>query len=621
MRMSLFRVTVSLGWILGAWCLWSAVDASAGEPAAVRAAAEKAAGEFTPLGPAQLSQAKQQVDRAVEVLEARLAQDGANGANWKKYLHLDALDAGLKGREAADLKKLDDVYSQLNRDHEGLDLVWFVDLKLALKRYLNMARAMDDPEIETAYKALLTKTLPEQLDAFQAAPSPAAAQEIGYALGWLADFGQADDLIRAARETYARPNLFMEISQACLASAVGGPIDETTPICDCILGTTIQGTGKTQGHVAVELVPSESKGIIKTVLTGKTDSKTTGYNGPVCIFSTGVTTFEGSTRLTVTPEGVETTPAASKANTSTTVNGLCSRRGSQMVERIAWRRVYQQKCQAEAIASCHAERRLNERIDRQAGEATDDANRRYRDRLRDPLAERKVFAENVAIDTTESALRVEALRAGYDQLAAAGAPPELTAPADVAIRVHQSLINNSAATLLAGRTVTEERFLKTVEDMLGEVPENLRPEEGKASWTIRFADREPFTVTFGDGGYTISLHAAGYVREGKEYPGMNVSAAYKIEQTDEGFAAVRQGEIEVYPPGFVKGQRQLSGNEQTIREMLKKRFDKVFGEKIVPQGHLEPKGELAKKLGRLPLLQWNAQDGWMTVTWKLAPKE
>jgi len=622
MKTSLFRVMSPLWVVLGAWCLWSSGSVSVADlPEAIGVAQQKAAAEFTPLGPTQLVEAEQGVCRAAEVLEARLAEDGENGGNWQKYLRLDTLRANLDESGAANLEKLDEIYSRLNRDYEGLELVWFVDLKRALGRYLDIARSADKAEIETVYKELVGKTLPEQLEALRSAPSPAVAHDVGLALGWLTDFCQAGDLVGAVREQYVRPNLFIEVSETYLAAAAGGPIDEDTPICDVILGTTIQGTGKTKGQVAVELVPCEDKGIIETTLSGTTESDSTGHNGPVCIFSTGVTTFEGSTQMVITPEGIEATPAVSTATTASTITGICSRRGSRLVQRAAWRRVCQQKCQAEAIAAQHAECRLNGRIDGQAGKAADDANQRYEERFRQPLGERKVFAEDVAVSTTATELRIRALRAAYDQLAAPAAPPELAAPADIAVRVHQSVINNSAFTLLAGRTVTEESFLKTVEDILGEVPEELRPEEGKASWTIHFAEREPFTVTFGNGGYTIALCAAGYEREGKSYPGMNVWATYKIKQTDEGLVATRQGDIEVYPPGFVKGERQLSGNEQTIREMLKNRFAKVFGEKVVPKGYLEPKGRWAEKVGRVPLAQWSMADGWMTMAWKLKGEE
>ncbi|MBN1589125.1 MAG: hypothetical protein JW888_06400 [Pirellulales bacterium] len=610
------RRTYLLSMVVSVCCLWLCASPCVCElPDAIKAAQQKAAERFAPLGSSQVAEAKDDVCRTVNALETRLDQDGQNGLAWRKYLRLDKLRAELDGSDAPDLEKFDEVYTRLNGDYRGLELVWFVDLKLALQRYLNVARAIGNPEIEAAYKNLVANTLPERLEALAADGSRATANQIGPMLAWLADFRQADELVRLSREHYSRPNVFIEVSGDFIGAGMGKPIDETTPVRDVILGTTIRGTGQTKGQVAVELIPSDDHGVLEIVLSAETHTDNTGYHGPVRIYTTGVTTSEGRKRLVITPERIEALPATSHVTTTSTINCIRSRRNSKFVERAAWRRACEQKSQAEAIAAQHAECRVNRRMDEQTDELIAEANDGFQKRFRGPLWQRRVFPEQLVVNTTEQGLYVRALRSAYNQLAATNDPPELAGPADVALRVHESLINNSAATLVAGRLVDEEEFLKTVEDILGEVPESLAPEEGKASWSIQFAPSDAFVVAFDDGGFTISMHATGYVRAEKEYPGMNVSASYKIEKTDEGFVAVRQGDLEVYPPDFVKGKRQLSAREQTLREMLTKRFAKIFNEKIVPRGYLEPKGRW-EKVGRVPLSQWTTQDGWMTLAWK-----
>ncbi|HBO43990.1 MAG TPA: hypothetical protein DD670_08670 [Planctomycetaceae bacterium] len=550
----------------------------------------------------------------------RLTQDGENGAVWRKYVGLEELLAEMGRETGPDLEKIDTIYTRLNRDYRGLELVWFVDLRMTLRRYLNVARAIDNPNIETAYKNLVEKTLPETMAAFKADPTPATAGQIGTVLGWLTDFRQAEQLVARSRAEFLKPNLFIEVSNGFLASGMGGPVDETTDIADCILGTTIRGTGHTRGLLAIDTVPDDQKAVLEARLSATTESDNVGYHGPVQVYTKGTTTFEGRKQFTITPDGIEDSPARSDANTSTTINCIRSRRGSKMIEKAAWERAYKQKCLAEAIANQRAECRINERMDSQAEEFVSEGNERYRNRLRGPLSDRKIFPEELIFSTTAEKLNVRALRAAYDQLAAATPPPALAGPADIAARIHESMINNSAATLLAGREVTEEEFLKTVEDILGEVPENLQPDDEKPTWAIQFAPRDAFVVTFRDGGFTVLLQATGYKQAGKSYPGMNVSAAYKIERTDKGFVAVRQGDLEVFPPGFVKGERQLSGGEQTIRTMLEKRFAKVFDEKIVPRGYLELKEGRWEKIGRVPLAEWNTNGGWMTLAWKMDEK-
>ena len=62
-------------------------------------------------------------------------------------------------------------------------------------------------------------------------------------------------------------------------------MDEVTPVKDVILGTNISGTGRTVGKVDLQLVPTDDKAILDTVLSGKVHSRTVGHNGPATIHS------------------------------------------------------------------------------------------------------------------------------------------------------------------------------------------------------------------------------------------------------------------------------------------------------------------------------------------------
>ena len=72
------------------------------------------------------------------------------------------------------------------------------------------------------------------------------------------------------------------------------------------------------------------------------------------------------------------------------------------------------------------------------------------------------------------------------QLAAPSAPPELTRPADVTVRVHESMINNVAETVLTGMRLNDDMVQRTALELLGRLPEQLKPDENK----------EPFTIVF-----------------------------------------------------------------------------------------------------------------------------
>ncbi|MCX7424184.1 MAG: hypothetical protein NTW96_00880 [Planctomycetia bacterium] len=595
-------------------------EAKKGTPPAedVAEACRQAKQHFTPLTGEDLARVKEQLHQAVRRLEERLDRDSENGQTWRRYLKLDELGANLAENKTPDLEQLDAIYSRFDRQHEGLDFVWFVDVRLALRRYLNVARAIDNPEIKAAYEKLLD-VLPDRLDAFAKSPTPDEAAAIGEAIGWLEDFRQADALVAALRERFRRPNLLLQVSRDLVAAGLAEPVDETAPVSDVILGTQIHGTGRTTGRLAVEFSPSQEDAVINTVLTTETRSETLGYNGPVRVYSHGLTQIDARKRIVLNDQGVEGMPAVSDASTESTFDGICAVRGGKIVERIAWKRAYRDKRRAEAIASAHAESRVNRRIDDRAGEMLAEANNSFHAKFRQPLFRHRLFPAALRFSTTADVLQVVGLEAGSAQLAAVASPPTLAESSDAVVRVHESMINNSAATVLSGRTLSEEQFLSTIGDILGKVPERLLPEEGKEPWEITFASRDPFVVTFAEDGFSVSMRAVGYTRGENTYAGMNVTARYKIEKAGDEFRAVRQGDIEVLPPGFAAENRKLSAREQTLRRLLQTRFAKIFDSELAARGILELPGRWSK-VGPLRLARWTTADGWMLLAWNLPAK-
>ncbi len=154
---------------------------------------------------------------------------------------------------------------------------------------------------------------------------------------------------------------------------------------------------------------------------------------------------------------------------------------------------------------------------------------------------------------------------------------------------------------------------KAVTDTLGHLPDKMKGDEDGKPWGITFATRQPISVTFADGGYKIAIHGVRYYKGDDIHPGMNVSAAYKIEKAPGGFKAVRQGDIQVFPPDFVPG-KQIDARRQVIRKLLEKRFAKIFEPEIVGAG-LELPGKW-KAAGTLQPIQVVAHDGWLVIAWK-----
>ena len=577
------------------------------------AAARAAKTQFAPLTKDNLQQSKKELLTAANKLNEKLKEDKKNGDGWRKYTQLDKLLAQLGRPEAPDLAALTAIYKKLAAGHEGLELVWFVDVREALRKYIWTAGAIDNPQVKAAYENVLDR-LAGELESYAAHPAAETAFHISESLSWLENAGQAPRLVESVRGRLVRPNLYVRIKSDLIGAGIAETVDNVTPVSDCILGTDITGTAHTVGRTSVTLYPDEQVAAFDIILMATADSQSVGRNGPVCIYTTGKTCIGACKRVWMEAEGLFSHPAISNAETSTTINDIVAKR--QIIENIAWKRAGEQKGEAEAIASQHAQWRVNERVDKQSAEMLAQANHDYQKKFLRPTTERKVFPQLLQFSTTKDAMHVVSLEAGADQLAAPGEPPALARPdADVSVRVHQSSVNNMAASVLSGMVLHEATLQATISELLGYVPERLKPDPDQEPWTIVFARQQPISVSFGDGGFNITLRGQEYFKGDKGYPGMNVSATYKFVKQGDVFKAIRQGDLQIFPPGFVPGHGQIGVRHQVIRKLLERRVGKILQPELVAKG-ITPSGKRRRAIGKLYPVEMDAQNGWLVVAWQ-----
>ena len=353
--------------------------------------------------------------------------------------------------------------------------------------------------------------------------------------------------MQAIQHYCVQPNLVGQMSAVVVGAGIVEPVDDTQSLRDCILGTDIQSTAHTVGQTSVELQPDPDRGLLDTLFFGTTHSDNIGYHGPVTIYSSATTRLAACKRLWIEETGLSAYPGVSNAVTEVQICDIQSNKGRRLVERMAWKRAGQQQGEAEQVASRHAEARLNERVDQQAADPLERANRDYVDKFYRPFTERKLFPQLFHFSTTERAIGITGLQAGGGKLAAPSAPPAVVEGADMSLRLHESAINNLAFDALAGRTVHEEKVQAAVTDALGKLPEKMKGDEDGQPWAITLATRQPISVTFADDGWKITIRGLQFQKGSDVAKNMNISAAYKIEKTPQGFKAVRQGKVQVAP--------------------------------------------------------------------------
>lgn len=562
---------------------------------------------FRPITDADVAKSKAAFQAAATKLDAYLT--GSNGAAWKKYLQWADLQTQLKA-EKPDLELLANLYRKLTADQVGLEMPVFANVADALEQYVNDLSARDDKMQEQFAEQL--KGLAAALEQYSKEPNDDAAQAIGSRLGWLESRRQVPALVRALRTQLSRSNLQVVASERLVGAGIKQSLDEVTPVRDYILGTRITGDGHLVGKVTVELVPSNQNAKLDTMLSGVVNSRTVGVNGPATIHSNGTTAIAGRKRIVINDLGFSSYPATATANTNTQVTGIG---GSRIVQRVASRRIGEQQGQAERIAADHAADRVRERMDEQVNQQMAEAHTNFQKKVRNPLIRRRELPD-LTFRTTSDNLLVDLLAANRNQIAAPTAPPEIKVKNDLGVQVHESAINNLAASLFGGVTLEEEDLQKRVVEMRGSLPDSLKSDEQRDPWSITFARNQPVTVKFTDGGVSITIRGQRYTSGDQEFRAMNVTADYKVGLTEpnaagiHGIKLVRQGDLTIVPPGE---PRRLSGREITLRTLLERRFGKLFEAEVVYDGLILPGNW--RQAGILDTKQFDVSGGWAVVAW------
>ena len=591
------------------------------EPGALAAAARQA--QFKPITPQDVAEAKRALATAVSELEGFLNRSGtANADRWKAYLGWNDLVGIVQSDEAPNAEVVDSLSSKLTSNVSGLEFGPFVRTRAALERYAGLAAAAADTMLEATYQQRIDE-LAKRLEAY--AQNPASgddALEISRSLAWINLSGQAADFRTAAGRQLYRHNLFGYASQRFAASGIEDNVDRVTQVRDNILGTDIYGQAHLVGRTTLRLNENPRVASMSILLGATANSNTVGYNGPVTIYSTGVTQVAGTKNLQMDARGLFDFPATACCTTHTTINGICAKCG--LIERIAWKRAGKQKGQAEAIAADHAEVRVSRDMDRESAKLIAEQNQKYNEKFRDPLIRRNAFPQELRFSSRTDRAEVRILQAGPGLIGAPTAPPPVGDDHDLALRLHESFVVNMGQSALGGYELTDLRLEKLIrEDMKDEVPEELQVTQDKEPWSIVFARELPVRAKFQDGKLWIAIRADTFKRGQREENGpytpvitelVEISAAYTIEKTDAGATLRRDGDVRIQFPNR-ENPEQVPARDQVTVTFMRRKFRNLFKEEFIGEG-LQFKERWAKA-GTLRLRELRSADAWLTLGWQM----
>jgi hypothetical protein len=569
---------------------------------------------FHPITQNDVALAKSRLLPAVARLNAYFATMGEWGTAWKDYLRWPTLEAELAKQAGYDVAALRGVHRRFSGGFVGLEEPEFVAVADALDEFTLTADAAQNKNLQAETGDRLEKLAAALEEVGGDVPTASQTATIAEQVSWLRGHGQADEVTIDVTRKYSQPNFLLDVDGAFVHEALGNQVDETAPVIDCILGTAIRGTGRTLGEFNVDVVENPEQAQLAAVVDSVNHSKTIGRNRSAVLYNTGHTTLRARTDLFIDEGGFTAGRVAAAADVNSRIDYITStRRGllGRLVVFFAKRKAPKQKPLADSIAESHARDRLRSSIGGRIADLLGKANDQFVAKVRNPLLRFDGFPRVARFSTTADALQLRIQQDSGGRLAAPVAPPPATGT-PIAVRVHESLLGNSTQNMLAGRKFDQQRIQLLAESILGEVPEQLKPNPDEEPFSITFADVDPVTFAFDDDTIAFTVRGKGFTVGDKKYNGMDISGRYKIAAGQNGFLATRDGDFQITPPGFISGgTRRLSVGDTVIKSVLQKKFAKALPAEVVrPGSRLE--GDFSK-LGVVYASTAKAEGGWLVV--------
>lgn len=548
------------------------------------------------------------------------ATDAENQQQWLDYLDVDPLTMAIEsgesmaeiGREAIELR------TRLVGTAPGLELSVLRALRDDLAKLIEAVRLRDG---ERAKEQIATQlqSLAERVVEMDESPSAEDVSVLTAVVGLLDGSNQSPELVDSLQARFNRPNLTILVGESAIQSAINRGLSQSRDVRDCILGSRIVGTATLSGGVTADLLPSIGEVRLNVNLRGNVATRNSVYNGPVVLQTRGSGQVFASRVLHVTETSVYAEPAVVQASLTNQITSI--QHPLRLVRRIAKKRAAEQKPKADRIAVD----KLRSQVSGQFADETDRATA-----ITPPQVLQKVspVLKRLSLDeptrtlgSTDDRVFIDATMRRGDQLSAIVSRPDVIQPFAVAIQLHESLIDNILAPVLAGRTLREGDVggLMATAGLPPEVTNDATSDEGEDEddeppFEIDFARVRPIIFEARDQTLRVGVRGTRFASGRRELKrSLEISALYRPGFTDDGKAIlIRQDDVDV---SFSGSSGRLTVSQAGLKVTIQKKFADVFPEVLLDRTVTIPMtAEIESLRGRTyRATSIDAASGWLTV--------
>lgn len=428
------------------------------------------------------------LESALSNLERFLSTSPSQGPLWTSFLQLNTVKEELS-KPNPNLEVLLEIEKGFRQNYFGLEQSPFTSVRDALARFVPTQRLGAEPEKTVEILRNRLKRLHERLQLPDPlSDDPNAIHELAQTLAFLHQGNQAPELISTVRNHFASPNVRVLLSSDFLRRYLSRPVNESNPVNEVILGTTIVGQSLLTGTITPQLLHGPSNATLRLNLLADFASSNQGYNRSVVLQTQGSANIAASESIALTESGlVAFGDTGVDADLQSVINSIQHR--LRIVRKIAAKQAAKQKPQADAIGEARLEHRIRSQFHQQLETQLAEANTRLGSSGQPVLSRLGVPRPTRNSWSTPQQLAVQwNIRSGV-QLSADG-PCPIPQPADgVCLQLHQSVIGNLLDPIMSGRVLRSSDMDQTIAQF-GDLAKTIQRKEEDGPWAITMEDRK-----------------------------------------------------------------------------------------------------------------------------------
>lgn len=500
----------------------------------------------------------------------------------------------------------------------------FQSLARSIKAYQTVLSESYEEADPKALRAQL-KTLTGALETYEQRDGRQAAQQAHTALAALKTIApdKGHRLAKVVDQLYTNFNLRLIASEGFLNRVVRTERKESGDVSDFILGANVSGKQTTTAHIGIDLKNSNDGALFDITLKGTVRSTTQGVTDKATIYTSGRHEFLASKPVHFdgqTLSGKKTTITVDANNTTTGARTQASGIPlfGQIANGIARNVARQRRAESEAIAESRVSDKVLPRFNKEVDRDLAKANQALKDDVIAKLTKAKMYPSRQQLRSTDTQFQLNSRIMDKDELGGSGVQSAPVSKNNMALQLHESLINNALNHLkLAGRTMSEEELKAEFERGLSEFTgrqvslSDGKPSDPEASTdsgpnTLVFDAHDPIRIQFADGEVVLILRA-GFRQKGKDdIPLQQVTVPLKFAVDGNQIVATR-GTVKVSPVVRPKNLQIQIARAGVIRKKLERALPERRFERTLT---LERKNDPNLQIG---LTDINSLDGWLTL--------